>query len=83
MSHALSAYWIGLDGYRNKTVEQIGTESDCEGDSPYYFAWWQMYPTPFVKLDSSNHPVKPGDTLSATVSRWGESYRLSLSSSEG
>ena len=26
-----AAFWVGLDGYTSKTVEQIGTEADCTG----------------------------------------------------
>jgi hypothetical protein len=26
-----SSFWVGIDGYSDKTVEQIGTESDCSG----------------------------------------------------
>lgn len=78
-----SAVWVGIDGYQNTTVEQIGTEANCVGDAPAYFAWWQMYPTPFTKLDTSSNPVRPGDRLTAWVSRSGDSYTLSLASSEG
>lgn len=28
------AFWVGLDGYASKTVEQIGTEADCTGPNP-------------------------------------------------
>lgn len=29
-----TAFWVGLDGYASKTVEQIGTEADCTGANP-------------------------------------------------
>jgi hypothetical protein len=78
-----SAFWVGLDGYADQTVEQIGTQSSCADGSPSYFSWWQMYPSPFVELSTSAYPVDPGDTLTATVTRSGTSYTLSLESSEG
>jgi hypothetical protein len=78
-----SAFWVGLDGYANQTVEQIGTQSSCADGSASYFAWWQMYPSPFVTLSTSAYPVDPGDTLTATVTRSGTSYTLSLGSSAG
>jgi hypothetical protein len=38
------ASWVGLDGYNSGTVEQIGTSSDCDGTTPVYNAWYEMYP---------------------------------------
>jgi hypothetical protein len=79
----LAAFWVGLDGYKNQTVEQIGTKITCTSGSPSYTAWWQMYPAPKVTLSTSTYPVQPGDTLSASVTRSGTSYALVLQSSEG
>ena len=42
-----AAFWVGIDGLvsTDKTVEQIGTDSDCVAASgPSYYAWYQMYP---------------------------------------
>ncbi len=79
-----AAFWVGLDGYSSKSVEQLGTDSDCTGlHSPSYYAWYEMYPAASVDLSTSQYPVKAGDTETATVSRSGTSYTLSLQSSEG
>jgi Peptidase A4 family len=39
-----SAYWVGLDGDTNSTVEQLGTEGNCNSGQPQYYAWFEMYP---------------------------------------
>jgi hypothetical protein len=60
-----SAYWVGLDGYNSKTVEQIGTASDCKNGNPKYYAWYEMYPK-FGAICSLE--VSPGDAIAASVS---------------
>ncbi|MGO9967583.1 MAG: G1 family glutamic endopeptidase [Bryobacteraceae bacterium] len=61
-----SAFWVGIDGYSSSTVEQVGTDSDCEGGKPDYYAWFEFYPHPSYSVN--NFPVKPGDLISAEVS---------------
>jgi hypothetical protein len=63
---AASAFWVGLDGYNSTSVEQLGTDSDCDSGSPSYYAWYEMYPNPSETLPSQ-YPVKPGDQLTALV----------------
>ena len=63
---AASAFWVGLDGYSSTSVEQIGTDSDCNSGTPTYYAWYEMYPNPSVTLPSQ-YPVSPGDHISALV----------------
>jgi hypothetical protein len=36
---AASAFWVGLDGFTSTSVEQIGTDSDCNAGTPSYYAW--------------------------------------------
>jgi hypothetical protein len=60
-----SSYWVGLDGYNSKTVEQIGTASDCKNGKPTYYAWYEMYPK-FGAICSLE--VSPGDAIAASVS---------------
>jgi hypothetical protein len=59
-----SASWVGIDGYTSSTVEQIGTESDFLSGKGQYYAWYEMYPMPTVKIDQ---PVHPGDQITASV----------------
>ncbi len=61
-----SAFWVGLDGYTSTSVEQIGTDSDCDSGAPSYYAWYEMYPDPSVTLPTAD-AVNPGDHLTALV----------------
>jgi hypothetical protein len=65
---AYSSFWVGIDGFSSRTVEQIGTDSDLSNGVPTYYAWYEMYPNPFVKLSMT---VNPGDTISASVTYTG------------
>ena len=56
--------WVGLDGYNSNSVEQIGTDSDCVGSSPNYYAWFEFYPAPSYLAPL---PVTGGDLITASV----------------
>jgi hypothetical protein len=74
---ALAGFWVGLDGFGNSTVEQTGDAIECHGKKASYFAWYELYPNPPV--DYSN-PVKPGDTLTASVTTNGDGdYTMTIS----
>jgi len=59
-----SSFWVGLDGFSSRTVEQTGSEVDCSGSTPLYYAWWEMYPGP---SHTFSNPVSPGDNFTASV----------------
>jgi hypothetical protein len=59
-----AAFWVGLDGYTSPTVEQAGSEVDCSGYFPRYYAWYEIYPGAAVNF---TNPVSPGDQFSASV----------------
>jgi hypothetical protein len=61
---AYSSFWVGIDGDTSSTVEQTGTDADCSGSTPQYYAWYEMYPKFPTNL---GNPVQPGDALSASV----------------
>jgi len=63
---AASAFWVGLDGYNSSSVEQLGTDSDCDSGTPSNYAWYEMYPNPSVTLPSQ-YPVQPGNQMTALV----------------
>lgn len=70
-SSAESLFWVGIDGYNEKTVEQDGVGAKCIGATPTYFAWWEMYtPTsgPLMQISASTLSVKPGQKIDASVS---------------
>ncbi len=86
-STGYSADWVGIDGYKSPTVEQIGTESDNYGGTGSYYAWYEMFPrdsytitpnTPGVTYGNgvSAPTVNPGDMISASVTYEGSNRFL-------
>jgi hypothetical protein len=59
-----SSFWVGLDGYTSSTVEQTGTDTDCDGSTPSYYGWYETYPNPSYSFGDT---INPGDTISASV----------------
>jgi hypothetical protein len=70
-----SSPWIGIDGDTSNTVEQTGTDSDCVGGTPTYYAWYEMYPKNVVEV---NLAVHPGDSFTGEVKYTGSSFTLTL-----
>ena len=71
-----ASFWAGLDGFTSDSVEQTGTDSDCEGRTPDYFGWYEMFPAAPVNFTNT---VRPGDHMSASVTFSGtETYTLVL-----
>jgi len=75
-SDQYAAFWVGLDGYSSDSVEQTGTDSDCDGRTPSYYGWYEMYPANPVNFSNA---VSPGDSITASVTFSGtETYTLVL-----
>ena len=73
-----SSFWVGIDGYSDNSVEQIGTDSDCQNGAPTYYAWFEFYPHPMFIINSLT--VNPGDTISAEVKYSGKNqFTVSIS----
>jgi len=81
--------WVGLDGWNGPTVEQVGTEADCQGGQTSWtdsYGWFEMYPQDpvdvvwaHVSVGKARMEIGPGDTISATVVRLGpRRFRLTL-----
>jgi hypothetical protein len=64
---AWAAHWVGLDGFRNTstTVEQTGVVEMCDGTTPNYAAFWEMFPNGPNFPTSIN--ISPGDKISVSV----------------
>jgi hypothetical protein len=62
-----SSFWVGIDGWTSKSVEQIGTDSDCRNGKASYYAWYEFYPEPSHYATGMTN-LTPGDKMSATVS---------------
>jgi hypothetical protein len=74
----ITSNWVGLDGFKSSTVEQLGTISWCFQKTPTYFTWYEMFPAGTVEVGAT---LKPGDKISASVTRTGTSYTLKLTDS--
>jgi hypothetical protein len=64
-SDAYSSAWIGIGGYSEKTLIQVGTEHDSVNGQEYYYAWYEMLPDVAVRITSMS--VSPGDLITAYV----------------
>jgi hypothetical protein len=72
-STGYAAFWVGLDGYSSSSVEQTGTDSDCSGSTPQYYAWFEMYPADPVYYTNT---MKPGDKIWAYVAYKSSKYTM-------
>ena len=70
-----AAAWVGID-VGNPTIEQVGTDSSCNQNTPDYYAWYEFYPANPVHIP--NFPVQPGDVISASVSYSGGTFTFTL-----
>jgi hypothetical protein len=61
---SFSGHWVGLDGAGNATVEQDGILAACQGSTPMYSAWYEMFPLPPVY---SAMTVRPGNSIVASA----------------
>ncbi len=61
-----ASFWVGIDGFNSNTVEQIGTDSDCQNGVPTYYAWFEFYPHPAFLINGL--AISPGNVISAEVS---------------
>jgi hypothetical protein len=82
---AFLANWVGIDGFANGTVEQLGTGAQCFEGVTYYYVWYEMYPEgevqegPLACINNNVNCPEPGDRVTASVTvTAGGNYRLSL-----
>jgi hypothetical protein len=71
----ITSGWVGLDGFNSSTVEQLGTLAQCFEGTPIYFTWYEMFPGGLTEVGTA---LKPGDKITASVTRTGTSYALKL-----
>lgn len=71
-----SSFWVGIDGYSSSTVEQTGTDSDCDSGTPSYYVWFEFYPRGSFLVNSV--PVQPGDVMFATVTHAGVKFTVEI-----
>lgn len=61
-----TGFWVGLSGAG--TIAQTGTAANCNGTTPDYYAWWEMYPAAGVPMTVK---TAPGDHIHASVTYQG------------
>lgn len=78
--HRFAAFWVGLDGFNSRSVEQTGSDTDCVGTRPTYYGWYEMFPAAPVFFPTK---LNPGDHMSASVTFLGagRGYALVLQDS--
>jgi Peptidase A4 family len=71
---AFLANWVGVDGFSDSTVEQLGTAAQCYEGVEYYYVWYEMYPAGTVEegttacINDNVDCPRPGDRVTASVS---------------
>lgn len=82
---ALVAFWVGIDGFSDSTVEQTGTLTWCNPPSPVtglpeptpaYYTWYEFYPAALTFI--STVPSNPGDQMSAEVNYNGSEFTAKI-----
>ena len=72
-----SSAWVGMDGYSNGTVEQIGTGHDWVNGAQDNYAWFEMFPNSMQEI--IGFPVNNSDLIGAIVQYMGNNvFQLSL-----
>jgi hypothetical protein len=74
----LNSVLVSLDGHDTSTIEAVGTIDYCFEGKAHYFTWSQVSPAASVVHSST---ILPGDVVTATVTRTGTSYTMSLTDS--
>jgi Peptidase A4 family len=75
-----ASFWVGLDGWSSSTVEQTGTDSDCDNGVPTYYGWFEM--APYGAGENYGGTVDAGDLMVATVVYLGSNrFKLTLTDS--
>jgi hypothetical protein len=65
-----SSEWVGIDGWTSNTVEQVGTDADCNGKTPFYYVWYEFFPLDTIVINDVS--ITPGDKFSASVTYEGD-----------
>ena len=66
---AYSSTWVGIDGFNNDQLIQVGTEQDVVRGVARYSAWWEILPAVASRIDTL--VIHPGDRMSAQIARTG------------
>ena len=62
-----SSTWVGIDGFANSSLIQVGTAQNSRDGEAFYSAWWEILPA--VSQTITTVSVEPGDTIAATITQ--------------
>lgn len=65
LNDRFSACWVGMDGYFNQTVEQIGTAQFWQSGKQVNFVWFSLFPGPTYEI--TGFPIAAHDKFRAMV----------------
>jgi hypothetical protein len=65
VNDSFSAVWIGVGGYFDRSLIQVGSEQDSINGQAVYSLWYELLPAPAVTLDTMN--ISPGDKIVASI----------------
>lgn len=74
-NNSWAGHWVGLDGFGNSTVEQVGIDTSVQNGVDYYYAWYEMFPAPTQVYALA---ASPGDNIQVGVYTVNGTYYLSL-----
>ncbi len=74
-STSYAAFWVGLDGYADNTVEQTGVTATCRGGHSDYAGWFEFFPVAPKYFAAT---VRPGDVFHASVTESGGVFTTKL-----
>jgi Peptidase A4 family len=71
-----ASFWVGLDGDGSNSVEQTGTEADCDDGDAEYSSWYELYPADPVNYHNT---IDAGDEITETVAFSGtDTYTMTI-----
>lgn len=65
VNNVYSSVWVGVGGYGENSLIQVGTAQQSVKGVASYYAWYETLPNLAVRL--VNFTVKPGDEIAASV----------------
>jgi hypothetical protein len=70
--------WVGIDGFDNHTVEQVGVKIDCETTKPIYSAWYEYWNRSKSIVPIDTVEVRQGDAIGASVAYASGLFHMTL-----
>jgi len=60
--------WVGIDGYNESQLIQLGTSQTVTKDNvATYSVWYEILPPTSVNINATRFVVSPGDTITASI----------------